>query len=122
MMAKVLVVDDNKEGALTMVDFLRSSSFECFLATKGSEALEMLDDAVDLAILDLDLPDISGFELMRLLRLKNPNVGFILVSANQNWEIESKAYELGAYRFFQKPIELGEFLKAVKSYFDGGER
>ncbi len=113
-MVRVLVVDDNIDSAATMRDFLRANGYECLLAKTGKEALELIQEEPEVVILDIDLPDINGMELLKRFKSVMPGIDVFLVSANQAWETESKAKELGASAFLEKPVELLSLLDLIE--------
>jgi two-component system, sensor histidine kinase and response regulator len=106
---KCLLVDDLEENLLALSALLARSDVEVLTARSGSEALELLlVHDVALAFLDVQMPDMDGFELAELLRgsERTRNIPLIFVTAGareQNWQF--KGYETGAVDFIYKPIE-----------------
>ena len=102
---KVLVVDDDEPLARVMARTLRSRGFECDVALTGAEARALLqkkDYAV--ALLDVKLPDESGYTLLEELRLTRPDTAVVMVSGVDDAELGKAALEHGAYAYHVKPV------------------
>ena len=69
--ARILVVDDNPATLYSTARILRSADFEVIEAATGQEALDLASKGIDLLMLDVNLPDIHGFEVCQRLR-KDP--------------------------------------------------
>jgi two-component system, sensor histidine kinase and response regulator len=106
---KCLLVDDLEENLLALSALLARGDVEVLTARSGSEALELLlVHDVALAFLDVQMPDMDGFELAELLRgsERTRHIPLIFVTAGareRNWQF--KGYETGAVDFIFKPIE-----------------
>jgi len=102
---RVLVVDDDEPLAKVMARVLRSRGFECDVALTGSEArrlLEAKDYAV--ALLDVRLPDESGYGLLEELRATRPNTAVVMISGVDDPELGKAALEHGAFAYHVKPV------------------
>lgn len=103
----VLLADDNRPWLLDATRWLEENGFHVLGASTGLEALEqVLAHGPDLSILDLHMPDMTGLDVLRLLRSQGISSPSILVSADATQEIRLKAMEVGFYAFLQKPIPL----------------
>ena len=102
---RVLVVDDDEPLAKVMARVLRSRGFECDFALTGSEArrlLETKDYAV--ALLDVRLPDESGYGLLEELRATRPSTAVVMISGVDDPELGKAALEHGAFAYHVKPV------------------
>ena len=102
---RVLVVDDDEPLAKVMARVLRSRGFECDVALTGSEArrlVEAKDYAV--ALLDVRLPDESGYGLLEELRATRPNTAVVMISGVDDPELGKAALEHGAFAYHVKPV------------------
>jgi serine phosphatase RsbU (regulator of sigma subunit) len=102
---RVLVVDDDEPLARVMSRILRSRGFECDVALTGSEArrmVEVKDYAV--ALLDVRLPDESGYGLLEELRATQPNIAVVMISGVDDPELGKAALEHGAFAYHVKPV------------------
>ncbi|MAF62226.1 MULTISPECIES: hybrid sensor histidine kinase/response regulator [Pseudomonadota] len=106
---KCLLVDDLPENLVALEALLKSDGLECHKASSGEEALELLlvhDYA--LALLDVQMPGMDGFELAELMRgsERSRHVPIIFVTAGSGDTARRfRGYEAGAVDFIQKPIE-----------------
>ena len=104
----VLVVDDNVDAADTLVMFLEISGCEARVAHSGGDALKLLDRFTpDVALLDIGLPDMNGYELARRVRLLPGGADLLLVAAT-GWGQESDkqlAFAAGFDHHLTKPID-----------------
>jgi two-component system sensor histidine kinase/response regulator len=103
---KILAVDDVEDNLSVLEEVLRRDQLEILKARSGKEALELLlVHDVALALLDVQMPDIDGFELASLMRgaERTKNIPIIFVTANPRREF--KGYEQGAVDYLVKPIE-----------------
>ncbi len=102
---RVLVVDDDEPLARVMARTLRSRGFECDVALDGSEARKLFaanDYAV--ALLDVRLPDESGYGLLEELRETRPDTAVVMISGVDDPELGKAALEHGAYAYHVKPV------------------
>jgi two-component system sensor histidine kinase/response regulator len=106
---KCLLVDDLEENLLALSALLARNDVQVLTARSGSEALELLlIHDVALAFLDVQMPDMDGFELAELLRgsERTRNIPLIFVTAGaREQHRQFKGYESGAVDFIYKPIE-----------------
>jgi len=102
---KVLVVDDDEPLARVMARTLRSRGFECDVALSGAEARSLVAaNEYALALLDVRLPDESGYGLLEELRATHPNIAVVMISGVDDAELGKAALEHGAYAYHVKPV------------------
>ena len=121
MKPKILIVDDEKPLRDTLQRWFRSS-YECLLAPDAAEAMRMVNENPDLALMisDVRMPGENGVELLKKAKAANPTMGCILLTAYGTVDLAVEAMKDGADDFFQKPVtDLAEFerrvAKAVKT-------
>ena len=106
---KVLIVDDIPDNLIALEALLRREGLEVLMAQSGAESLELLlSHEVALALLDVQMPDMDGFELAELMRgsERTKHVPIIFVTAgSRDPQRVFKGYESGAVDFLFKPIE-----------------
>lgn len=109
MSVKILIVDDRKENLFALSSLLEDMNVELFTCESGVEALSLLlDHEFALALIDVQMPDMNGFELAELIRgtERTKHVPIIFVTAaNENSGFAFKGYETGAVDFLYKPID-----------------
>ena len=112
----VLFVDDEESIRAT---FQRrfGGKFTISLASDGLEAAHRLEtnDAIQIVVTDIRMPNVDGFELIRHARAKKPELGFIVVSGHGDYDDVVRAMRLGARNFFRKPYDFGELEQAIRS-------
>jgi len=111
---RLLIVEDEQALAQAMARALRSRGFEADIALTGAEARERFG-GVDyaLVLMDLRLPDESGYELLSELRKKRPAPAVVMVSGVDDPELGRAAVENGAFGYFVKPVGATEMYLAV---------
>jgi len=112
---KVLAVDDMAES-LSFISNVLKNHFKVFRVTNGKTALKVLyTQKISLLILDIDMPDMSGFELAEIIR-KTPDyaeVPIIFLSGNSTREYVAKAKQVGAVDYIIKPTNYETLLTSV---------
>lgn len=106
---KILLVDDRKENLFSLGSLLEDLDVEIFKAQSGSDALElMVDHDFALALLDVQMPDMDGFELAELMRgaERTKSVPIIFITAaSKTSGFAFRGYESGAVDFLYKPVD-----------------
>lgn len=107
MKEKVLVVDDEKLIRWSLKENLGKAGYEVVEAEKGNDALKVFSESLpDLVLLDVNLPDISGIEVLRTIKTIDKDVPIIIITAFGNIQTAVDAMKFGAYDFIEKPFEI----------------
>ena len=102
---RILVVDDDEPLARVMARVLRSRGFECDVALTASEARRLLAaNEYAVALLDVRLPDDSGYGLLEELRSTRPDTAVVMISGVDDPELGKAALEHGAFAYHVKPV------------------
>lgn len=110
----VLIVED-QEGPRKALLMILSSFYRIFTAETASAALKIIGESpIDLVIMDVGLPDISGMELLRRVRASGQAVKVIVVTGRGSLESAEEAMRLGAVAYLLKPFNLLEVLDLVQ--------
>lgn len=105
--AKILVVDDDREVADMVKDFLSDLGYSVTKAYGGREALARFQEGdFQLVITDLKMPEIDGVELLETIKKIDNKVAFIVVTGYGTIESAVKAIKAGAYDFIEKPLRM----------------
>ncbi len=116
--AKILVVDDTPQNVKLLADLLGAKGYAVVTAASGREALELVDkERPDLVLLDVVMPEMSGYEVCRKIR-DNPATAIlpvVMVTALDPAQERIKGLDAGADDFLTKPINQPELLARVRS-------
>ncbi|MEA2568401.1 MAG: hypothetical protein QOI24_402 [Acidobacteriota bacterium] len=112
---RILIVDDEEVLRDVLDAVLRREGFDVVLASSGEEALSVLDtdDAIDLVLLDIMLPGISGIDTLRSIRMTNPTLPVIVITAFSSIDGAIEAMKHGAYHYIPKPFKNEEVVFTV---------
>ncbi|KAB2954214.1 response regulator transcription factor [Heliorestis acidaminivorans] len=114
-MKKILIVDDEEEIVELLSDYLSVEGYSIVTAYNGEEALNKGQvEKPDLAILDIMMPQLDGFEVCRILR-KDSNIPILIISARQEESDKILALGLGADDYLVKPFSPREVVARVKA-------
>jgi PAS domain S-box-containing protein len=120
---KLLAVDDNEHNLFTLRALVQQHmDVEILEARGGAEALEIAqaNPDIDLIILDVQMPEVDGFETAQMLKLrkKTRDIPIIfLTAAFKTEEFQRKGYDVGAVDYLLKPIDDNQFLNKISTYF-----
>jgi len=112
---RILIVDDEEVLRDVLEVVLRREGFEVVMASSGEEALSILDadEYIDLVILDIMLPGISGIDTLRALRISNPSLPVIVITAFSSIDGAIEAMKFGAFHYIPKPFKNEEVVLTV---------
>ncbi len=111
---KILIVDDDPDIVLTLSTFLAEEGFKVYTATKPSQAIEYVQNyPVDLALIDLALPEMNGVELLKKIKEIKPNIEAIMITAYKDAEKVVEAFRVGAFDCIFKPFNLKYLRNAI---------
>lgn len=115
-MFKILVVEDDKNLRKLIVTCLTKSNYTVFESKNGQEALDVLDkEYIDLIVTDIMMPQIDGYELIKLLREAKYETPILIITAKEDIEDKKQGFNLGADDYMVKPINIDELILRVKS-------
>ena len=122
MTRTLLIVDDEPEIRAEMAEYLKGKGYRVEQAADGFEALDKFQDiAPDAVITDLKMPRCDGFELIRRLRLADPNLPIVAVAGTYSHEDLDRADALGAQAIMRKPIKLSDLAEKLRGLLDPEE-
>ena len=123
--SNILIIDDNETDAMIMQEALKSVIIgnDVKILNNAADAIDLLnnkgdfkkEEKPDLILLDLNMPDLNGFEFLRIVK-KDPRfiqIPVIVLSGTENPENINECYQLGANCFIQKPNDITKFKQVV---------
>lgn len=115
----ILVVDDEKEILNLSKDLFSMYGYQVLLANSGNEAIDIYKECrVDLVIMDMMMPGMSGKELFNILRGINPDIKVIFSSGYSEENIMQDIQKADNCKFIQKPFTVRNLLSLVRGFFD----
>ena len=127
---KILLVDDNKINQMLARALITRSGHEVIVAGDGRSAVDMFENSIlndrsgyDLILMDLHMPDMDGFEAIKLIRVLEasksmPATPILMLSADEQHEVRRCAKQVGADGFVSKPIDAEQLGNAVRLVVD----
>ena len=116
--AKVLVVDDESEMTDSLTDCLKAQGYQTFTAKDGISAVNAArSEKPDIILLDLMLPLLDGFRILKLLKTdeRYRGIPIVVITARANAEDWTLAMECGADGWLTKPVRMEELLEKVRA-------
>ena len=115
-MSKIMIVDDDPNIRELVSALLKDGGFNICEARDGRDALEnMMDENPDLAIVDVMMPNMDGYELCKKLRQYYENLPVLMLTAKAELPSKVKGFEAGADDYLTKPFEGDELLLRVRA-------
>ena len=115
-LAKVLLVDDEREFVAILTRRLTKRNYAVTFAHSGKDALAQLeeDKDIEVVILDVKMPGLNGIETLKLIKEKWPLVEVIMLTGQSTIDSAIDAIKLGAYDYILKPIEIEELVSEIE--------
>jgi len=114
----ILIVEDEKHLAAGIAYNLQAEGYQVTTADDGPTALRIVDeqsDEIDLVVLDLMLPGMSGYAVCEALRAHDVHTPVLILSARTLAEDRTRGFDVGANQYLTKPFDLDEFLSRVRN-------
>lgn len=119
---KIMVVDDNTKIQFAFHSLLEKEDCIIIVAKSGSEAMKKFTRRKPQAVfLDVSLPDSNGLDVLKQLRDLNSSVPIIVISSTAGIEVATKALQMGAFAYLEKPlsvIKIRKVLNTIKTQSD----
>lgn len=122
-MSRILVAEDEAGIARFVERGLRAAGYEVVVAPTGTEALELIrGDTIDLVLLDVGLPELDGFTVLRRARGEGASVPIIMLTARTATSDTVAGLDGGANDYIPKPFKFDELLARVRSRLRDADR
>ena len=113
--AVILVIDDDPNLRKTLADILKVKGYATLSAGDGTEGLALIEkNTVDLALIDLGLPDISGLEVLTRIKAEYPATAVIILTGNATLESALESTNRGAFSYLVKPYEIDQLMLQIR--------
>lgn len=113
---RALVVEDDADIREQLIDTLKNEGYVVDAASEGTQGLYFaLEYPIDIAIVDLGLPEVSGLEIIRQLREAGKNYPVIILTARTRWQNRVEGLEAGADDYVDKPFHQEELLARMRA-------
>ena len=112
---KILIVDDDANICKTLSDILKLKKYDVFSAYNGNQGLDVLRQSfINLVIIDLGLPDMSGLDLLTKIKENNSATEAIILTGNSSINAAIEATNRGAFSFLLKPYDMEQMLLLIR--------
>ena len=119
-LGRVLVIDDEPDMVDLLRQILAEAGFDVICALNGGDGLMLEDfEQPDLILLDLTMPGLSGFDVLRRVRSARPDVPVIIVSGQADLKLARATLECGAANYLPKPFDPDHLIDAVVAALNG---
>ena len=122
---KILVVEDEEDFRTILIHLLQKEGYQAFSAGNGEEGLKAyVKEAPDLVLLDVHLPDMTGFDICRKIRAEGPRAKTPIILCTVRSEVAPVAEGLGsgADDYVVKPFEIRDLLDRISSALRGRQK
>ncbi|MBE0665863.1 MAG: response regulator, partial [Candidatus Aminicenantes bacterium] len=119
-MKKILAIDDD-QAVLNYLNImlLQTGAYEVSTLVDSSKAfLELKSHNYDLLLLDMDMPDVSGLDILKHIKEKNIDIETIVLTGVEDVELAVSAMKLGAFDYLTKPVDNDQLLKIIKTVLE----
>lgn len=117
--ATVMIVDDDRSFVEALSIFLQDHGYRTVNAFNGRQGVALFQvGRVDVAIIDLHMPDVSGIEVVKEAQRARPPVPAIVISADDRPEVQAQLRAIGARLFMAKPLVPDQLLQNIAQTLD----
>jgi DNA-binding NtrC family response regulator len=115
-MKKILIIDDEQNFRMIISKVIQDENYKVFSAGTGEDGItNFLKNKPDLVLLDLQLPDITGIEVLKKIKELNPLTEVLMLTAYGNINSAVEAMKLGAFDYLSKPIDNDELILKIST-------
>lgn len=116
-MNPILIIEDEKAMRLLIQDYLEYLGYAVLLAPDGQTALELVkSETISLAFVDINLPDMSGVEVMEEMRNRGVSCPLVIISGNLRDSYADEIAHLDVCEILEKPVDLTDLERAILTH------
>ncbi|MGN6370373.1 MAG: sigma-54-dependent transcriptional regulator [Phycisphaerae bacterium] len=112
---KILVVEDDPNERQGLQRLLTEAGYQVSAADSADKALSFLDEAVDFVLTDLQMGDVSGMDLLKHWKLKQPDTMFLMITGHGSTQTAIEAIRAGAYDYMTKPLDINKLIVTLQN-------
>lgn len=113
---KVLLADDEEDFVSTLAERLGLRGLEVRTAYRGEDALSLLtEEDFQVAVIDYMMPDLSGLEVLKKAKEKNPSLQVIILTGRGSTREGIEGMQLGAFDYLMKPVDIESLIGRIRS-------
>lgn len=117
MKEKILIVDDQFGIRILLNEVFQKEGYQTFQAANGVQALEIVTNhQPDLVLLDMKIPGMDGIEILKRMKVIEPEIRVIIMTAYGELDMIQEAKDLGALTHFAKPFDIDDIRAAVRKH------
>ncbi|HMU41878.1 MAG TPA: sigma-54 dependent transcriptional regulator [Ignavibacteriaceae bacterium] len=115
----ILIIDDESIQREILAGYLKKKGYKIFSASSGEEGIAIVkNNLIDIVLSDFKMPDKTGFEVLEEIKLLNPEINFIMITAYGTIQNAVQAMRAGAYDYLSKPVDLDELDLMMERIFE----
>jgi len=119
-MPRILIVDDSEDNRDVLARRLQRRGFDVTQAAGGRQGVEQATtDLPDLILMDMNMPELDGWEATRMIRSQGSEVPIIAITAHAMTGDLERAIEAGCSQYHTKPVDLDKLLETIESLLTG---
>jgi two-component system response regulator (stage 0 sporulation protein F) len=117
MKTKILIVDDQFGIRILLNEVFQKEGYQTFQAANGVQALDIVTKHdPDLVLLDMKIPGMDGIEILKRMKVLEPDIRVIIMTAYGELDMIQEAKNLGAITHFAKPFDIDDIRAAVRKH------
>ncbi|MCX6160585.1 MAG: sigma-54 dependent transcriptional regulator [Ignavibacteriae bacterium] len=118
-MVKILIIDDDDSTRDTLTTYLKELNFDTYSADCGKKGIALVKKInPDLVISDINMPDISGLEVLKAVKEIDELIQVIIITAYDDMDSTISAMQMGAYDYLEKPVDIKRLKLSIKRSLD----
>ena len=114
---KILVVDDSKDNQELIAAYLKTAKIECELASRGREAVELANDSYRAILMDIQMPEMDGFEALKQIREKGVDIPVIALTAHAMKGDRERCMQAGFDDYLSKPLARKDLMTCISRHY-----